>query len=493
MSFDKSIEYETTVAEKEPEIAPRPGPIGIRHLQAFLIFLGLVVAYGVRVSMSVGIVAMTDSNSSTADVQTFPWERSTKDTILSSFFWGYIISQVPAGIIAERFGGKLLLLISLTGNGIIAILIPLAAVNGGWGAVCACRVFQGLFQGFFYPSTHAILGKWAPPAERGRLSTYIYAGAQFGTVVALPLAGELCGGAWGWPSVFYTMGIAAIVWAVLWFFLGADTPANSRLISKAERDYIQTSLGQDGEVKHHPTPWKSIFTSLPVWALIVVHCGQNWGFWMLLTEMPSYMGSVLGVDIKSNGLLSALPYLVMWILSFVVSFISDYVINNKIVSVTVARKVANTIGHWGPGLALIGLSYTPADVTTAVGLLTLTVGLNAGHYVGFQVNHIDLAPNFAGVLMGITNGCANILSIIAPLSVGFFISPENESEASAWRPIFFLSAAIYFLFNLFWLLFGTCELQPWNDPEYNKNKEDIEKNKKETKAKDKANKENEKY
>lgn len=72
-------------------------------------------------------------------------------------------------------------------------------------------------------------------------------GAQFGTVVALPLAGELCGGAWGWPSVFYTMGIAAIVWAVLWFFLGADTPANSRLISKAERDYIQTSLGQDGE------------------------------------------------------------------------------------------------------------------------------------------------------------------------------------------------------------------------------------------------------
>lgn len=49
-------------------------------------------------------------------------------------------------------------------------------LQGGWGAVCACRVFQGLFQGFFYPSTHAILGKWAPPTERGRLSTYIYAG-----------------------------------------------------------------------------------------------------------------------------------------------------------------------------------------------------------------------------------------------------------------------------------------------------------------------------
>lgn len=72
-------------------------------------------------------------------------------------------------------------------------------------------------------------------------------GAQFGTVVALPLTGEICGGAWGWPGVFYTMGVAAIVWAVLWLIFGADTPATSRFISEAEQEYIETSLGQVGE------------------------------------------------------------------------------------------------------------------------------------------------------------------------------------------------------------------------------------------------------
>lgn len=74
-------------------------------------------------------------------------------------------------------------------------------------------------------------------------------------------------------------------------------------------------------------------------------------------------------------------------------------------------------------LALIGLAYvSKSQAHLAVGLLTLAVSINAATYLGFQVNHIDLAPNHAGVLMGITNCAANIMSIIAPLVVGFIVS-----------------------------------------------------------------------
>lgn len=44
--------------------------------------------------------------------------------------------------------------------------------------------------------------------------------------------------------------------------------------------------------------------------------------------------------------------------------------------------------------------------------------------LSMQANHIDLAPNYAGTLMGITNGVANIISIIAPLAVGFIVQDE---------------------------------------------------------------------
>lgn len=115
----------------------------------------------------------------------------------------------------------------------------------------------------------------------------------------------------------------------------------------------------------------------------------------------------------------------MWILSFVFSFISDYLTNNNIISTVAARKIGNSIGHWIPAVALIALGYVdPTQPDLAVTLLTLAVGFNAATFVGFQVNHIDLAPKHAGTMMGITNGAANILSIIAPIVVGLIVTDD---------------------------------------------------------------------
>jgi hypothetical protein len=82
-------------------------------------------------------------------------------------------------------------------------------------------------------------------------------------------------------------------------------------------------------------------------------------------------------------------------------------------------------GHWGPGLALIGLNLSSTeDSTAAVALLTIAVGVNSAVYLGFQLNHIDLSPNYAGTMMGITNCMANMMSIIAPMLVGLIVTDE---------------------------------------------------------------------
>ncbi|CAB3259124.1 unnamed protein product, partial [Arctia plantaginis] len=210
------------------------------------------------------------------------------------------------------------------------------------------------------------------------------------------------------------------------------------------------------------TPWKSIWTSMPFYALMVAHCGQNWGFWTLMTEMPSYMKQILEVDIKANGAMSALPYLAMYVLGFPFGFMSDYALKKKWVSTSGARKISNTIGYWGPAFALIGLSYVPGgNVTLAVVLLTAVVGLNAGQYTGYLLVHIDMAPNFAGTMMGITNTFANIISIISPLVAGLIL--QDETDPSQWRLVFYVSSAVYFATNLFFIIFGSCERQAWNE------------------------------
>lgn len=440
-----------------------PSGFGIRHVQTLLLFFGLTVAYALRVNLSVAIVAMVDKTGNAKDTH-FDWDEQTKSVILSSFFWGYVVTQIPAGQMAQRVGAKILLLFSLGICSTLAVLTPLFADLGGSKLVIALRIVQGLSQGFIFPSTHTLLSKWAPVSERGRLGTYCYAGAQFGTVVMLAISGFLASSPIGWPGIFYVSGAAGIVWTIVWFFFGGNSPVEHGSISAEERDFIENSLGNQDHSKKIVTPWRAILTSAPMIALTVAHCSHNWGFWTLLTEMPTFMKNVLELDIKSNALLSSLPYLVMWILSMIFSPISDFLINRQYLSRVTSRKLFNTIGLWIPMTALLGLAFVPkGEIEMAVALLTTAVGINSATYLGFQVNHIDLAPNHAGTMMGITNCAANIMSIIAPLVVGLVLHEANDPVQ--WRTVFYISAAIYFFGNLVFIILGKADIQPWNEPE----------------------------
>lgn len=442
---------------------PRPPGFGARHIQALMTFLCLVMAYSLRVNLSVGIVAMTDK-SANPNFPVLPWDTSTKGTILSSYFWGYLVTQVPAGHLARKFGPKYLLFASLFFCGLITVLTPFVALHAGWLMFCVTRILQGLLQGFIYPSINTHMAKWAPPLERSRIFSFVFSGTQFGTVITLFVAGFLAASPGGWPSIFYITGLCAMLWALAWLYIGSDSPASHSTISEEEKHYVETLLvHSSAESSVMKTPWKQICTSIPLWALLITHSGQNWGFWTLLTLMPSYMSNVLGFDIKSNGLLSALPYLSMWILTIIFSWIADYINEKNLLTLNLSRKMWNTIAHWGGAVALLALALVDSNVVAAVTLLTIAVALNSGAYTGFLTNHLDLSPNFAGLLMGITNGFSNFTSILGPLVAGFIIT--DEKSASEWKIVFYISALIFFLGNLVFLLFGSTEVQPWNQPQ----------------------------
>jgi len=112
----------------------------------------------------------------------------------------------------------------------------------------------------------------------------------------------------------------------------------------------------------------------------------------------------------------------MWLLIVVFSWISDYISTNNLMSKTCQRKIWNSIAHWGGALALISLYLFDTSVTGAIILLTTALAVNSGVYTGFLTNHLDLAPNFAGPLLGITNSISCITSILGPLLVGFMVT-----------------------------------------------------------------------
>lgn len=459
---EKQSKLSTSQDKKTLEAAPT---IGIRHCQVFILFLLIFIAYGIRVTLSVAIVAMTDPTaSSNPDVPTYP-KWNDKSIVLSAFFWGYVIPQIMAGWLAGRYGSKWFLLGAMGICGSMCIFLPSMAAGFGSKGVMVNRALQGLCQGFLFPNVHNLLSQWVPPDERSRLGTIVYAAGPFGTVVAMLLTGVISASSFGWPLVFYLYGGASLVWSVLCLIFIYNSPAVHPSITEPERYFIEHSLGHSEGKTRHRIPWKSLSTSLPLWAILISHCGQNWGFWTLMTEIPNYMGHVMSFNIKSNSVLSALPYFVLWVLSFFMSFISDGLITKKILSITNTRKIFNSIGLIIPAIALVFLGFTPADdPKRAVALLVIAVGFNSGVFCGFNVNHVDISPNHAGILMGITNGISNIFGIVAPLLVQFLVT--NEEDPNQWKIIFFMTAGVYVGTDIFYIIFGSGEVQEWNeDPE----------------------------
>ncbi|XP_026315251.1 putative inorganic phosphate cotransporter isoform X2 [Hyposmocoma kahamanoa] len=420
--------------------------------------LGLGLAYMMRVNISIAIVAMVDA---AYGDDVFKWNVKIQSVILSSFSWGYFILQIPAGEMASRFGAKILVCVSIGLNAFLTLLTPLFAIYGGWQVVCACRFLQGLSQGFLFPCTHTLIGNWVPFEERSRLGTLIYAGTQIGATVTYIISGYIAAYI-NWQSIFYICGALGATWVGIYVAIGSSSPRVSKYINAKERDYILFSLGRTTETEYIKTPWKTILTSIPFLILIASHFGHTWGHWTLITLIPSYFAMVSKVDIKQNGLLSALPYLAIFVTSFPMGWLADMCTEKNWTSITVTRKIFNTIGYWGPAIMLIGLSYSPAgDVTVAVLFLCLAMALNAGSYAGYMLVHIDMAPNFAGQMMGITNSVANFLAIFAPLAAGQLLI--DETSQSDWRKVFYMSVGIYFFTNLLFIIFGDCRRQSWNE------------------------------
>ncbi|XP_014680972.1 PREDICTED: sialin-like [Priapulus caudatus] len=480
-----------SVMDAEGNVSYYPLCCSQRMILAVVGFFGFLNLYALRINLSVGLVCMVNytaidmashsenlsalyvpiddgecANGETDDKGesedgAFLWDKQQQGLILGSFFWGYLVTQIPGGWISERYGGKRVFGYAMLLTAIATLLTPLGA-RKHWMLLVFLRIVQGLGEGVVFPSMHAVWSHWAPPLERSKLVGFTYAGCQIGNVITLPLAALLCdyGFDGGWPSIFYVLGLFGVVWCVVWLLVAADTPHSSRWISHDERHYIEHSLaGQMSyEIKDQSTPWLTIWTSKRVWAIVVAHTCANWGTYTLLTNIPTYMKEVLKFNIKANGVFSAIPYIGFWVGINVAGFGAD-ALRAKGWSTTIVRKLFHSSSMVGASVFLIVTGYL--DCTRpylAVAILTVAVTFSALQYGGFIVNHVDIAPKYAGVLFGISNTFATLSGIFAPYVVGQITTDGTQQQ---WQTVFYITAAIMVGGAIFYLIFGTGELQSW--------------------------------
>lgn len=231
--------------------------------------MGCFLGYVMRTNLSINIIAMVEntnpnvtipspdvsdifiymkvflflSNCISFSVQYGPrynWTQNDQALLLGAYFYGYMLTSIPGGILAENFGGTRVLGYSFLLTGVLTALTPAAAALNKW-AVFTLRFSQGFIQGVLYPCCHNLISKWAPPDEKGKFVASLM-GGTFGTVITWPVSGLIIQ-ALGWHWAFYVAAIVVLCGMILWFIFVADNPAKHKTISTEEKQYIEKSLG----------------------------------------------------------------------------------------------------------------------------------------------------------------------------------------------------------------------------------------------------------
>jgi ACS family sodium-dependent inorganic phosphate cotransporter len=394
------------------------------------------------------------------------WSATERGLVSSAFFWGYSLTQIPAGWVSTSIGGARVLLAGVALWSLGTLVAPPAA-HMGIVALCATRVVVGLGEGLAPSSATAVMARLVPEAERARAVTAVFGGLDVGSAVGLLLCGPLI--AWfGWASVFYLFAAIGLLWCLAWPLVRPETP-DAESPQAVFRRSARPSRGRAPMPRgRKPVPWGLFLRSRAVWAIIAAHFSYNYGYYTLLAWLPSYFEMALGLNVQKSSFLTLIPYIAMTCMTPFVGPVADDLVQRGW-TVTTVRKLCQGVSFAGPMLCMLALAYLsplsgappPPDAVAyaIVAIMSVAFALGAWARAGLYCNHQDLSPKYAGALLGLSNTAGALPGVIGVTAAGYLLD-----RTGSWATALFLPAAACQLFGLVvYTAFASSVRQGWDD------------------------------
>src|SRR5438105_15193702 len=225
------------------------------------------------------------------------------------FFFGYILLQIPAGYLANRWSPKKLVAIFLVMWGLAAVGCGLVSTFAQFQAV---RFLLGVAESGVFPTTLVLLANWFPRSERARANAYWSLCQPLAVAGSAPLTGWLLG-QWGWQTMLIAEGALPFLWLPIWLSFITDHPREAKWISDEEREHLETKLRVEASQLDpgKKVPLWQAFLQPAVFVMLPIYFLQNcaaYGCNTFLTE--GIKGGGHQFTGFQTGVLFALPYIV---------------------------------------------------------------------------------------------------------------------------------------------------------------------------------------
>ena len=370
-----------------------------------LLFLGWCLGNMDRMVMSFAVIPIGKELSLSSSVI---------GLVMSSFFFGYALMQIPGGWLADRFGSRKVLLV------IVFVWSIFTSMTGAaWSLVSllAIRASFGLAEGSYTPSSIKMLTETFPRSEIGRAMSLFLTSSGLMTILVPILAGLMIT-TMGWRPMFYLIGSLGLILVILFWVLLKPTnlarPATSASAAAAAEgsDSAPRSIGQ---LLKLPVMWNIIILSFAVYTL-------TWG---LSTWLPSYLVKARHLDLVSIGWLQIIPGIFMMGAMYVGGFFADKVKHNisKFLAAAASALVA----------VLLYLMFTCSTVTLFVVYQTIVyfiIGFLLTFIPAFMVKQVP--DEVVGSASGIMNFGSQLAGLGTPLIIGVLIDAFKGSYFAAF-------------------------------------------------------------
>ncbi|ASL48629.1 putative glucarate transporter [Burkholderia sp. AD24] len=398
----------------------------VRYAILLLIFLITTFNYADRATLSITGSAMRGE---------FGLDAIRMGYIFSAFSWAYVLSQLPAGWLLDRFGARRVYAASIFFWSLFTLLQGTIGLLGSAAAAITAlfvlRFAMGVAESPAFPANAKVVASWFPTTERGTASAIFNSAQYFAAVVFTPLMAWLTH-AFGWHTVYLVMGVTGLLLALTWLKV-MKNPADHPRVSRAELDYIEQGGGVvNGHKKARAGDiaqgggWFLVRQLLGNRMLLGVYLAQyciNVLTYFFLTWFPIYLVQARGMTILHAGLVASLPAICGFSGGVLGGILSDGLIRRGH-SLTVARKVP-IVGGMLLSVCIIGCNYVSTDwiVVALMSLAFFGKGIGA---LGWAVV-ADTSPKEALGLSGaIFNMFGNVAGIVTPIVIGYLVAKTGS-------------------------------------------------------------------
>jgi MFS family permease len=384
-------------------------PANVRRSALLLGFLMAAIMYLDRVCISVAAPAIS-KELRLSDMQ--------MGYVFSVFALAYAIFGVPTGWLGDQIGQRKMLLRIV---GAWSVFTMLMGAVWSYGALVVTQFMFGVAEAGAFPTLSRALARIFAAGERARANGVMWTGARIGGAIA-PVVAALLIARIGWRATFVVFGSVGFFWcAAFWrWFRGGQAESRPR---------------------PEPTPWRALFSSGDLWGLFGAYFCSAYGFWFLVTWLPTFLIRECGATFERSGIYAGLPLASGALGCLAGGILSDWLVP-RIGSLKWARRA---IGMGGFALAALGfgLAAVVRDPLVEVLCLTLAAGAHDFTVPVAWASAVDIGSRFGGTTGAFMNLAASLSAMISPISAAWLAGRFGSFRATiAVTAVAYLAAAI---------------------------------------------------